>query len=467
MKSDAWSSNPTVPSVCGDTIAAISTPLGEGGIGIVRVSGPDAVAIVDATFSASDRRALVRAETHTVRHGFVVDRGRRVDEVLVTVMRAPRTYTREDVVEVNCHGGIVATRRVLEVILAGGARLAERGEFTRRAFENGRLSLDEAKSVLDVVRARSGMGLEAALAQLGGGFAEEIDALRRRLAEVRARIELGVDFPDDDTSLPVSTEELGRLAEEIDVLLRRGARGRALREGLTVCIAGRPNVGKSTLLNRLLDASRAIVAPLPGTTRDTVEGETVLDGIPVRLIDTAGLRETDSAVESEGVRRAERAILASDLVLLVVDRSVPADAETHRLLERRWDRPVALVWSKADLPSHAEQAVAAGPWVATFTVSALCGTGMDDLRKGVLRLLRKGELPQRQAVLLLDTWQVELLRRVRSLVGAARTRVDEGAPVDQIAEELRWAHVEAGRLQGIDLDEEVLDRLFTRFCVGK
>ncbi|UCF10090.1 MAG: tRNA uridine-5-carboxymethylaminomethyl(34) synthesis GTPase MnmE [Candidatus Bipolaricaulota bacterium] len=450
----------------GDTIAAVSTPAGEGGIGIVRVSGEDALEIVDAVFRASDRKPLREAATHTIRHGFILDDDRPVDEVLVTVMRAPRTYTREDVVEVNCHGGVLATQLVLERILRAGARIADRGEFTRRAFVNGRLSLDEAKSVADVVRARSADGLEAAVRQLAGRFSEEIAVLRARIAELRARIELGIDFPEDDTANPVTAKDLEALIEATRRLCERGARGRVLREGLTVAIVGRPNVGKSTLLNALLAERRAIVTSLPGTTRDTVEDEAVFGGIPVRLIDTAGLRETRDAIEAEGVARAEAAIARSDLVLLLLDRSGPLTEEDRLLLARPWDRPVILVWTKADLPRRASEE-APGPWLATCTVSALEGTGIDVLREEAVGRLYAGEIPQRGTALLLERWEMDQLRRVEDALARANHVIASKGTADMVADELRQAHVEAGHLLGMDVDDEVLDEIFSRFCVGK
>ncbi|MBU0596284.1 tRNA uridine-5-carboxymethylaminomethyl(34) synthesis GTPase MnmE, partial [Candidatus Bipolaricaulota bacterium] len=280
-----------------DTIAAVSTPLGEGGISIVRLNGPDAIDIAERIFHPADGRRLSEAASHTIHYGHVVDGDRRIDEVLVSLMRAPRTYTREDVVEINCHGGILAGRRVLDCMLHAGARLAERGEFTQRAFTNGRISLDQAKAVLDIVQARTGLGLEAAVDRLGGRFARQIEGLRVEMTEILADLEVEIDYPDLDVDIEAVLPRIVTLHARAGELLEKSEQGRLIREGMTVAIVGRPNVGKSTLLNALLSEPRAIVTPIPGTTRDTVEEEASLGGIPVRWIDTAGLREPGDPVE--------------------------------------------------------------------------------------------------------------------------------------------------------------------------
>jgi len=326
----------------GDTIAALSTPVGEGGIGIVRLSGPRSVPIVDRLFRPADAVALPDVPTHTIRYGHIVSDGRTLDEVLVAVMRAPRSYTREDVVEIDCHGGIVATRAILDAVLGAGARLAEPGEFTRRAFLNGRISLDQAQAVLDVVRAKTRLGLEAAIDRLDGRFSSEIGEIRAGIAGLLADLEVGIDFPDFDVDPLRILDPLERIEERVSDLLRLAEDGMRVREGLTVAIAGRPNVGKSTLLNALLAERRAIVTPI-----DTVEGETAIDGVPVRLIDTAGLRDPADPVEAEGVLRAREAVRRSDLLLLVLDRNEPLTDQDRSLLAEEWGIPVLVV---ADRP---------------------------------------------------------------------------------------------------------------------
>jgi tRNA modification GTPase len=448
------------------TIAAISTPLGEGGIGIVRLTGPDAIGIVDGLFRSARGDSFEDAPTHTLHYGRIVVGDRPVDEVLVSVMRAPRTYTREDVVEINCHGGIVATRAILDAVLSGGARMAERGEFTKRAFLNGRISLDQAKAVLDVVRARTILGLEAAVDRLGGRFSDALGEIRRGLGEVLADLEVEIDYPDLDVEVEAVLPKLDDLSGRVDALLAQSEQGRIIREGLTIAIVGRPNVGKSTLLNALLAEERAIVTPIPGTTRDTVEEEASLNGIPVRWIDTAGLREPSDPVEAEGVRRTQRAIDQSDLVLCLLDRSEPLTQEDREILDRAWGVPSILVVNKIDLPDRIG-AAPLGSWDERLDVSAKLGSGIEDLREAITRLLIGGELPTRNSVLLLDAWERDLIRRVGESLHHAAETARVGHSADMIAEELRLAYRTAGELQGIDVSESILDAVFARFCVGK
>ncbi|MEN6368190.1 MAG: tRNA uridine-5-carboxymethylaminomethyl(34) synthesis GTPase MnmE [Thermotogota bacterium] len=449
-----------------DTIAAISTPIGEGGVGIVRLSGPDAIGIAADVFVSPKGSRLADTPTHTIHYGHIVVDGRRVDEVLASVMRAPRTYTREDVVEIGCHGGIVATRAVLDAVLARGARLAERGEFTKRAYLNGRISLDQAQAVADIVYAQTRLGLEAAVDRLGGRFSGAIAALRGDLAALLADLEVDIDFPD----LDVVIDELLPRAEAIEAraadLLARAERGAVVREGLTVAIVGRPNVGKSTLLNALLAEERSIVTPIPGTTRDTVEEVASIGGVPVRLIDTAGLRTPNDLVEAEGVRRTREATKRSDLVLLLVDRSEPLTDEDLDLIQTDWGVPALLVLNKSDLPARAGD-VPHGTAIGRIEISAKNGANLAALTERFVELLLGGEVPSRNTILLLDTWERDLLRRLRDGVARSVAAMREGLTPDMIAEELRSAYVASGDLQGIDVNESILDAVFSRFCVGK
>jgi len=449
------------------TIAAVSTPLGEGGIGIVRLTGPEAIDIACGLFRSARGEALRDAQSHTLHYGRIVVGGRPIDEVLVSVMRAPRTYTREDVVEINCHGGVVATRAVLDVVLAAGARMAERGEFTKRAFLNGRISLDQAKAVLDLVQARTVLGLEAAVDRLGGRFSDALEEIRGELAGVLADIDVQIDYPDLDVAVDAFLPKIDALLQRVERLLARSEQGRILREGLTIAIVGRPNVGKSTLLNALLAEERAIVTPIPGTTRDTVEEEAPLHGIPVRWIDTAGLRKPGDSIEAEGVRRTQGAIDRSDLVLCLVDRSEPLIGEDREILDRDWGVPSILVVNKVDLPDRLGGVAVKGTWSERLDVSAKSGEGVEDLRGAILRLLVGGKLPTRNSVLLLDAWERDLFRRTGGAIRRAAETARGGHTPDMIAEDLRTAYRTAGELQGIDVSESILDAVFSRFCVGK
>ena len=449
-----------------DTIAAVSTPIGEGGIGIVRLSGSDAVAIADSLFRSSRGIALADASSHTIHYGTIREQDRMIDEVLVSVMRAPNTYTREDIAEINCHGGIVATRAVLDAVLKAGARMAERGEFTKRAFVNGRISLDQAKAVLDIVRARTALGLEAAVDRLGGRFTQALGELRSDVAEILADLEVEIDYPDLDVNVEAIAPRIEVCATQVREMLSKSESGRLIREGLTIAIIGRPNVGKSTLLNALLSEERAIVTPIPGTTRDTIEENASLGGIPVRWIDTAGLCDADHPVEAEGVRRARGAIDRADLLLLLVDTSEPKLAEDDVVLKLDAGVPALLVLNKSDLPNTWDT-VPAGRWSATLRVSAKNETGIEALRQEILKTLVAGNLPTRNSVLLLDTWERDLLRRVgEQLARAFQTAREQGQP-DMVAEELRLAYQMASELQGIDISESILDAVFAKFCVGK
>lgn len=456
-------------SIASDTIAAISTPIGEGGIGIVRLSGPDCLNIVSGLFHSPHGIDLKTIPTHTIHYGHIIAHGQKIDEVLVSVMLAPRTYTREDIVEINCHGGIVAMQMVLDAVLDSGVRLAERGEFTKRAFLNGRISLDQAAAVLNIINAKSKLGLEVAVDQLGGRFSEDIARIRQQIAGLLATIEVEIDYPEEDFQPQDLHSKVQKLIKKIAQLLEAAEQGRVLREGLTISIIGRPNVGKSTLLNALLSEKRAIVTSIPGTTRDTIEEIAVIGGIPVRLIDTAGLRTPGDPVEVEGVRRSEEAARRADLILLVLDRSCEMTTEDTSLLHKAWDRPLFVLLNKSDLPALIEKTTIESQLSAhpVYEISAETTQGIDELRQGIISRLMKGGIEGRNSALLLSAWERNLLVRLNRSLKKASQVIESGYSPDIISEELRLAHKIAGELQGIDADEEVLDELFRHFCVGK
>ena len=314
-----------------DTIAAIATPLGVGGIGVVRLSGPDAVAVAQRVFVRPGGLPLTRLQSHRAYHGFVVDaQGERIDEALLCAMRQPHSYTREDVAEISCHGGVMIVQRVLETVLAQGARVAEPGEFTRRAFLNGRLDLTQAEAVIDLINARTQASHRAAINQLDGALSRHLRALREDLIQVSVYLEAGIDFPEEDLQLvseAVLCERLQGVATRLEALSASFARGRLLRDGMAVAVVGRPNVGKSSLLNALLGRDRAIVSPQPGTTRDTIEEELSIDGVLVRLTDTAGLHTATDVIEQEGMRRARTAVERAELLIVVLDGSTALTAD--------------------------------------------------------------------------------------------------------------------------------------------
>ena len=450
-----------------DTIAAVSTPPGEGGIGIVRLSGPDAVAIAGRVFVSTTGRDIAH-EIRRVFHGHVVSaRGGIVDEVLLHVMRAPHSYTREDVVEINCHGGAGPVAAVLDETLRQGARLAEPGEFTLRAFLNGRIDLVQAEAVVDHIRARTHAGLRAASAAASGALSKQLHAMKDDLADALARIEASVDFPDDD--LPDLLDEplrirLEKALERMRALLSTAEAGRLYREGASIAIAGRPNVGKSSLFNALLRDARAIVSAQPGTTRDRIEETITLSGVPVRLVDTAGLRHAHDEVERIGVSVARDAMQSAEIVLLVLDASCPATEEDAALAEelRALERPVWVAWNKIDLAS--ESLPPAG-FRGMTPISALTGEGLEALEKDLAGLLLGGAPIAPDQGLITRAHQRDSLRRAAEALERILARFGESPELLSI--DLRDALNALGEITGETTPEDLLDRIFASFCIGK
>ena len=461
-----------------DTIAAIATPPGEGALGIVRLSGPAALAIADRLFrSAKTHTRPSAAKTHTVHLGHIVDGDALVDEVLLTVLRAPRTYTREDMVEITGHGGMLALRTMLELTLAAGARLAEPGEFTQRAFLNGRIDLAQGEAVLDVIRARTDASLRAALHQLGGHLSQQLTALHEELANLVAHVEATLDFPEEDIEFLASArceERVRRVIDGLERLCATARTGRILRDGASVVICGRPNVGKSSVLNALLRANRAIVAPVPGTTRDTIEELANVRGLPVRLMDTAGVAVTDDPVEREGVERSRTAIQQADLLLLVLDGSQPLAPDDEELFAAiRALRPSSpagslLVLNKRDLPARTTPEEATQAWPAPLIeISALRGDGLDRLEAAMTEQLWGGAVEISDGVLVTNARHHELLRQALAACQTALAAIEHRATLDCIAADLREAARHLGDILGMNVQEDLLDRIFRQFCIGK
>jgi tRNA modification GTPase len=443
---------------------AIATPPGASALGVVRLSGPDAVPIAGALLRA--RSALESQSSHTIRKVHLVNHyaGTLIDEAMCVVMRAPRSPTGEDVVELSCHGGPALLAMVVAELCRAGARLAMPGEFTRRAFVNGRVDLARAEAVALLISARTERAVTLAARALEGGLGRQIEALREALVDLIARLEVGLDFPDDEVSLAsvAARARVEGLAHEVNALLAAAHRGRLVHDGVTIALVGRPNAGKSSLLNALLGRERAIVAPTPGTTRDVVEGTLEIAGVPVRLLDTAGIGQPGDPVEAEGMRRTNRAIEESDLVVLIVDGSVPPSADPH-LEGALAGRPVLAVRSKCDLPLH--------PGVAIGTdrvaVSATTGSGLAAL------LTELAAEVSRVAGIANDESQIAAtLRQMEGLEGIGRSlQTAAGAlaelPLEVALVDLRDALVTASTLLGCDVGDAVLDRIFATFCVGK
>ncbi|WP_398333531.1 tRNA uridine-5-carboxymethylaminomethyl(34) synthesis GTPase MnmE [Vulcanococcus sp.] len=454
--------SPVAPN---DTIAAVATAVapGEGSVAIVRLSGPEAEAIAMVLFVAPGSQGW---ESHRVLYGHVCDpaSGERVDEALLLLMRAPRSFTRETVVEFHCHGGLICVQRVLELVLAAGARRALPGEFSQRAFLNGRLDLTRAEAVSELVTARSRRAAQLAMAGLDGGLQQRIAALRERLLDQLAELEARVDFEDDLPPLDGAAvaAALEAVLAELQQLLRDGERGQLLRDGLRVAIVGRPNVGKSSLLNRLSRRERAIVTDLPGTTRDLVESELVLQGVPLTLLDTAGIRSTDDRVEQLGIERSRAALRSADAVLLLFDLAAGWGADDQQLREAVPDGvPLLVVGNKAD---QLASGVAPAP-EADVCISALNGSGHEQLETALLRCCGHGDV---------QGLQVALNRRQQDLAAAAAASLQaslgaarEQLPWDFWTIDLRAAVRSLGEITGEEVSEAVLDRVFSRFCIGK
>lgn len=460
--------------LAGDTIAAISTPLGEGGIGIVRLSGPKAIQIVDGIFNSPHIQSLKGVASHTIHYGHIVDGKRWVDEVLVSVMKQPTTYTRQDVVEINCHGGMVPLREVLELVLAKGARHAEPGEFTKRAYLNGRLDINQAQAVLDIVRSKTELSLQVSLDHLDGKFTRPIKKLKEHLKNILARIEVSIDFPDyeaDELDRAELWSELARIKLQLEGLLDKGKDGRILRKGLKTAILGKPNVGKSTLLNQLLQENRAIVTPFPGTTRDWIEEELEIGGIPFVMIDTAGLTEATSEVEKIGIKQAKKAYGRADLILFLVDASAPLSSEDRAIADNIKDKRAILLLNKIDLEREftEEEAVCyLGDWFEeVIEISAKYSTGVDKLTGKMHALVWGRELEQKEDVFLLNVREKDLLRRAREILSGLIESHKNDHPVDLLAVDIREVLEILGELTGENLTEEVIDRIFSNFCVGK
>ncbi|HOU23541.1 MAG TPA: tRNA uridine-5-carboxymethylaminomethyl(34) synthesis GTPase MnmE [Anaerolineae bacterium] len=462
-----------------DTIAAIATPIGEGGIGIVRLSGPQSASILRRVFSPgrearAGRDARLESRRLTYGHVVVPENGETVDEVLAVFMAAPRTYTREDVAEIHCHGGVVPLRRTLELVLRSGARLARPGEFTLRAFLNGRTDLAQAEAVLDVVRARTEASARIAVGQLEGRMSEPIRQARSALLHCLASLEATLDFPDEDVNASSQgatgslnlPDALHQTAQLLGDLLSQADQGLVYRQGVRAVIVGRPNVGKSSLLNALLRYDRAIVTPLPGTTRDTVEETLDLSGVPFCLVDTAGIAESHNPLDQLGIERSRSALINADLVLFVVDGSEPLTAEDRALDEELRNRSVLVVVNKADLLQLADCANIV-PDAVHVSVSALTGSGLTDLEQAMTDAVLAGQVLVSDRAVVSNPRHKEALSRALARLSAAIEGLSSGVPVDLLASDLRQAAGALGEITGESVDEDLLSTIFGDFCIGK
>ena len=455
-----------------DTIAAISTPPGEGAISIVRMSGEEAVSIAQKVFSGKD---LTQAKSHTINYGHIVDpkTHEEIDEVMVSLMLAPKTFTREDVVEINCHGGIVATNRILQLLLVNGARLAEPGEFTKRAFLHGRIDLTQAESVMDLIRAKTDRSMKIALNQLDGNLSHLIDSLRKDILDVLAQVEVNIDYPEYDDVEEMTTKLLKEKAIEIkqriEQLLKTASQGKIMREGLATALVGRPNVGKSSLLNHLLHEDKAIVADVAGTTRDVIEEYVNVSGVPLKLIDTAGIRETDDKVEKIGVERSKKAIEQSDLVLLVLNAAESLTKEDLELIRLTNDKKRIIILNKTDLEEKLDRKELAeiSENAPVYATSILKNEGVEALEEAISKLFFNGIENSQSTVMVTNARHVALLKKAQNSLDSVLEGISSGMPVDLVQIDMTEAWNLLGEITGESYEDELLDQLFSQFCLGK
>ncbi len=452
------------------TIAAISTPAGRGGISVIRISGENAVSVADAVFSGGKR--LCDAETHTVHYGFVRSGGETIDEALATVMRAPRSFTREDVVEISVHGGAVTAQRTLGACIMAGAVPAEPGEFTKRAFLNGRIDLSQAEAVIDVINAESDLSRRNAVSQLTGALSGEIERIRRRLVKLAASMQVLIDYPDEDLADVTDEDILAVLCDALSgvrALLSTADGGAVIKNGIRAAIAGKPNVGKSSLLNALARYDRAIVTDVAGTTRDTIEERVDLDGVPLVLIDTAGIRETDDKIEKIGVERSRRSVDDADMALVVIDASRSLDGDDEEILNATAGMKRIILLNKNDLAPGADTGLVrrSADGCAVIEISALTGAGMDALKKEISAMYGLGALESGKGGIITNARHKAALVKAEAALKSGIDALRSGMPADIASIDIGEAVDALGEITGETVSESVVNEIFSSFCVGK
>ncbi len=484
-----------------DTIVAISTPLGRAGIGIVRMSGRDALSIADKMFVSKNKQKPSEFKSFSVHYGDVVrlqdgcdnnafvrvDKDNPcyevIDEALLTVMRAPKSYTREDVVEISSHGGIACLKAILSLAVKLGARLAEPGEFTKRAFLNGRIDLAQAEAVMDIINSKTEAFLRISTSQLKGDLSVELEKIREMLMDVFVKIEAAINFPEDDIGENVDKgidanryrkdspflKEISSAIERIEALLKTAEQGRIMREGISIVFCGRPNVGKSSLLNALLRTPRAIVSDIPGTTRDTIEESAQIKGVPVRLVDTAGILEPKDLIEEEAIKRSHDSIMAADIILFIVDANSILTDEDKRIFEQIKARNVVVVVNKCDLQQRLDdtEIMALCPGKRLVKVSAVKRMGMEALETAIFENVWSTDMDSQEGIILSNLRHVESLERCREYLMEAVYLLRNASVYEIISEQIRQAVGFLDKITGRNIDTDLLDVVFSRFCIGK
>ncbi|MCX6730027.1 MAG: tRNA uridine-5-carboxymethylaminomethyl(34) synthesis GTPase MnmE, partial [Candidatus Portnoybacteria bacterium] len=453
-----------------DTIAAISTATGEGGIGIVRLSGKEALIIANKVFRGLDKKKPTQFKSYSMHYGKIVENKKIVDEVILTVMRGPKSYTRQDVVEINCHGGLLSLRKILELVLKHGCRLATPGEFTKRAFLNGRLDLAQAEAVIDIIRAKTDSALKISLGQLSGSLSGEINKIRQGLLDILVILEASIDFPEEGI-LPQDQKKLSQNLANIDAwlnaLLSGALKGRILREGLHVVICGKPNVGKSSLLNALIKKERSIVTPVAGTTRDTIEELIDIKGIPVRIVDTAGILKPRNLIETEAVRRSRNQINLADLVIILFDAGSKLDQKDRKLIKEVKNKNVIAVINKIDLKAHIEKDEIAKLFSKVVELAAKSGRNLNLLEDALYDFVYQGKLLNSELMLVSNLRHIQALKDAQKLVSQAKVFLADKLSIEFITQNLKDACVNLDKILGKNFSQDLLNRIFTDFCIGK
>ncbi|WP_301560426.1 tRNA uridine-5-carboxymethylaminomethyl(34) synthesis GTPase MnmE [Staphylococcus epidermidis] len=456
-----------------DTITSISTPMGEGAIGIVRLSGPQAIEIGDILYKG--KKKLSEVETHTINYGHIIDpeTDETVEEVMVSVLRAPKTFTREDIIEINCHGGILTINRILELTMTYDARMAEPGEYTKRAFLNGRIDLSQAEAVMDFIRSKTDRASKVAMNQIEGRLSDLIKKQRQSILEILAQVEVNIDYPEyddvEDATTDFLLEQSKRIKEEINRLLETGAQGKIMREGLSTVIVGRPNVGKSSMLNNLIQDNKAIVTEVAGTTRDVLEEYVNVRGVPLRLVDTAGIRDTEDIVEKIGVERSRKALSEADLILFVLNNNEPLTEDDQTLFEVIKNEDVIVIINKTDLEqrldvSELREMIGDMPLIQT---SMLKQEGIDELEIQIKDLFFGGEVQNQDMTYVSNSRHISLLKQARQSIQDAIDAAESGIPMDMVQIDLTRTWEILGEIIGESASDELIDQLFSQFCLGK